>query len=127
MKNVIINDVNYGELVKVAGTAFIDRFYAEMLGLEYVESAEAHSIITDVYLDCELGRRSISIFVLKKEDFLEAAKLFSTLASVGRVAIQSKARNLVVFQNGVQVGEVKTLDQFYTNISEEMLELTNFE
>lgn len=125
MKNIIIDNVNYGDLVKV-GNAYIDRFNAEKLNLDFSEATDAHQIITEVYLDCDLGRYSASVYLLKKEDFIEAAKSFSLLDKVERVAIQSEARNLVVFKDGNQVGEVKTLDHFYTNISEELLELTNF-
>lgn len=125
MKNVIINNVNYGDLVKV-GNALLDRFYAEKLNLTYVEATDAHRIITDMYLDCDLGRFSVSVFLLKKEDFIDAAKEFSLLNAVERVAVQSHARNLIVFKGGVQVGHVRTLDEYYIDIPVEMLELTNF-
>lgn len=125
MKDVIIDNINYGDLVKV-GNAYLHRFYAEKLNLDFSEAPDAHQIITDVYLDCDLGRVRVLVYLLKKEDFVEQAKLFSLLDKVERVAIQSHVRNLVVFKDGEQVGEVKTLDQFYTNISAEMLELTNF-
>ncbi len=125
MNDIIINDVNYGELVKV-GNAYLDRFYADKLGLDFCEATDAHQIITDMYLSCDLGHGQVHVFLLNKEDFAEQAKLFSLLDKVDRVVIQSCARNLVTFQNGVQVGEVRTLDHFYTGISKELLELTDF-
>lgn len=125
MNEIIIDNVNYGDLVCVEG-AYLRRFYAEKLKLEYTEAPDRHQIITDVHLDCELGRGQVSVFLLKKEDFIEQAKTFSLLNAVGRVAIQSHARNLVVFKDGVQIGDIRTLDEFYSNIPTEMLELTNF-
>ena len=125
MKGVIIDNVNYGELVKVVD-AYLQRFYAEKLGLTYTEATDTHQIITDMNLDCDLGRFQVSVFLLKKEDFMDTAKAFSKLYAVERVALQSHARNLVVFQDGVQVGDVRTLDYYYNNIPTEMLELTNF-
>lgn len=126
MKDIIINNINYGELVLVAGSAFIDRFYAEQLALEFTETPEAHQIITDMYLACDLGHGQVHVFLLKKEDFIEQAKSFSTLNAVERVAIQSCGRNLVVFKDGVQQGEVRTLDHYYTDVPTPLLELTNF-
>lgn len=125
MKEVIINNVNYGDLVNVDG-AYLKRFYAEKLNLEYTEAPDAYQIITDMHLDCDLGRFQVSVFLLKKEDFMDTAKAFSKLYAVERVALQSHARNLVVFQDGIQVGNTRTLDEYYTDIPTEMLELTNF-
>ena len=125
MKEVIIDNVNYGDLVKV-GDAYVRHFYAEKLKLEYTVPEDAHQIITDVHLDLDLGRYRVSVFFLKKEDFIDTAKAFSKLDGVERVAIQSHARNLAVFEDGIQIGDTRTLDEYYTDVSEEMLELTNF-
>lgn len=125
MKEVIINNVNYGELVKV-GNALLDRLDAEKLQLTYTEASDAQQIITYMHLGCDLGEFQVSVFLLKKEDFIETAKAFSLLDAVQRVAIQSRVRNLAVFQDGIQVGNTRTLDEYYTDIPTEMLELTNF-
>lgn len=131
MENFIYNGVNYQDLVKVTVKGL--ECYASLSDITYrhphpdivvseERPTEFNELLT-VYV--HNGHRSGTAFHVV--DSMEAMPLAKMLAECldREVSISSFARNLAIFKPGGELmKELKTLDDFYTEITDEERELT---
>lgn len=131
MENFIYNDVNYGDLVKVTVKGL--ECYASLGNVtrrhqhdEIVVSEERPTKFNEILSVHVRASRCIwTTFYVK--DSLEALPLAKALAELlgKETAVYAYARYLAYLKpNGELMKELKTLDDFYTEITDEERELT---
>jgi len=126
---VIINDVNYGDLIDVTIGDIVFSITQWNLDKLCLSNIKVTPFNGDIFLDMTVEKVSGGFCVpsiihpKKQEDVLKLAKLISSATS-GECVIEANARYLARFANGELVGRIRTLDEFYTNIDSDMLEKT---
>lgn len=98
--STILGDLNHYPSSMYVG----DRFYGATIVLKHVPGEP-------------------SVFAKHKEDVLNIARDLSTLG--GETAVIIHARIVARFKDGELVGEVRTLDEFYNNLSEDEVNATD--
>ncbi len=130
MKQVIRNHINYGDLVKVdveGIPALVNRHNAEAMRWPFDGDSEIGDFITLLKVELDVGQngRTCTFYVMSNDDVAPlAAKLSETCLRDAKV--ESSARILARYRAGSLVGAKKTLRDFYSNISDEEMELTRF-
>lgn len=129
-------EMNFGPLVivEVAGVRAVTQDWrAKQLGLTIVEQAEGEEIpefLDDLPLTMQYAIAEITVYPFEKADIKVLGKALSELGGLGdvpnRVGVTHRARILMTWENGVQVGEQYTLDHFYDGLSAEEIERSRF-
>lgn len=130
IQDFIYNGVNYGDLVK--GTLKGQTFYISKWSVENklktdnvitVTEEQPVELNTELHVQIDVGRGEVLVHLVDSLDALVTAKVLSKeLNKV--VKVYSNAAHLAVFENGELQGPIKTLDDFYTNITDEKRQLT---
>lgn len=129
MKQVIRNEINYGDLVIVTidGTsALVERFRAEVMQLPFTAPETVPDFITEVVVHQEVGEcAEYPFYALSNDDIAPLAAKLSALA-LQDATVYASARILARYRAGSLVGAKKTLRDFYDNITDAELEATRF-
>lgn len=130
MKDIILNDTNFGKLIKgsIAGKDFwIDKWELDTrLGqtkekFTFDEEIQPDTFNTNLHLTLFLTPFvEVDFFVNDSLDALELAKAISEIHENCGVVISSCARYLARYLNGEQVGEVRDLRFFYEEVPEDL-------
>lgn len=121
---VSIGGVCYGNLVAVnvdGIIAYVDEWYLKYLpGLtkvgEYLESTPVYtSLPLEVAVSYESHQKP-NLYVTQRTDAIKLARALAK--QFGWVAIGGSARRLVTYVNGLE-GDIRTLDDFYLDVSDE--------
>lgn len=122
---MIINNTNYGNLVKVNTSEIVfivDEFYLQSLvNMETaaITAVDQSEVYTDLAVNVEKSTfRTIFCYATNRKDAIRVAKELSISQGVD-VTIIASARILARFNAGRQVGDLKTLDDFYTDVTPE--------
>ena len=130
MTNVIRNGINYGNLVinELDGIRFAtDAFYAEMLDLLSYDADVIPEFNLQLHICVILsssGRQS-SHYVFNNTDVRKLAAALSRHSGL-TVRVESHARILAVYKNGELDGEIRSLDSFYSNLTQEQIVSSTF-
>lgn len=130
MENFIYNDINYMDLVKATvgeHTIYISKWDVEKkIKNDVIQLTEERPTEFNTELHIEINLTIYSSVFVHVSDSLQALEIAKELSSkLGKeVTIYSHARHLARFLKGEQVGQVKTLDDFYTNVTEEQRALS---
>ncbi|AGB07157.1 hypothetical protein [Vibrio phage VP4B] len=130
MENFIYKDVNYMDLVKATfgkHSFYISKWDVETkLPNSGIQLTEERPVEFNTELHIELNITMYSSVTIHITDSLQALEIAKELSSElnKEVVIYSHARYLARFLKGEQVGELRTLDDFYTNITDEERALT---
>lgn len=130
MENFIYDGINYMDVVKATfgeHTFYVSKWEVETKQLgEVIQLTEERPVEFNTELHIEIRATvytTVSIYVTDSLQALEIAKELSSELDK-EVGIYSHARYLAWFDKGEQVGELRTLDDFYTNITDEERALT---
>lgn len=121
------NGINYGDLVECATESGIE-FYVDKLYLDNIEvplTVKETVVLgthTPLYSHLRVeytidDRRSADIYVKERTDAVKLAEALG--ARQHRVAVTASCRTLVAFRRGSQVSNVRTLDEFFVNVTDE--------
>ena len=130
--NFVINDVDYGTLVKCAvddQVVYLDSWWLERhLSGVFGESisatlAELGYMATSWYISVPVGNRDVGIYFPVGTDVARLCKDIS--AKHGEANVTAYARILMRCRNGEELKRL-TLEDFYTDVSKEDLEATRF-
>ena len=121
------NGVNYGDLVECVTESGIE-FYVDKFYLDHIEVPltvkDTVEVGTHVPLYSHLrveytidDRKSVDIFAKSRTDVIKLAEALG--ARQHRVAVTACGRTLVAFRRGSQVSNVRTLDEFFDNVTDE--------
>lgn len=130
MENFIYDGVNYMDMVKATfgeHVFYVSKWDVDTKGLgDVIQLTEERPVEFNTELHIEIKATAytpVSVYVTDSLQALEIAKGLSS--ELGKeVGIYSHARYLAWFNDGEQVGELRTLDDFYTNITDEERALT---
>lgn len=130
MRRIVRNHINYGELVKVTIEgipALVNRHNAEAMRWDFDGDSEIGDFITLLKVELDVGQhgRTCSFYLMSNDDIAPFAAKLSAIA-LRDVKVESCARILARYRAGSLVGAKKTLRDFYSNISDEEMELTRF-
>lgn len=129
MYQFIYKGINYGDLVKgtlKGHTFYISKWDVEnKLKTDVIVLTEEHpvEINTELHVQIDVGRGEVLVHVVDSLDALAIAKVLSEELNKS-VKVYSNAAYLAVFVSGELQGPIKTLDDFYTNITDEVRKLT---
>lgn len=123
MKDFIHNGINYGALVlnKLDGVIFAtDAMYSSMLNLPVIEVGEVTKFNNKLHLSTtfETSQREVMHYIFNNNDVRKLAVALSMHTGL-MVRVVACARILATYRNGQLMGEVRTLDSFYTSITPE--------
>lgn len=130
--NVIIDGVSYGFDIfayTIGGETIICRDWtAEQIGAVKIEG-ELPSIHTGASLMIDMGGARDHIVLLPLDidakQWLKTAKAVSLSKRVARAAIHQNARILARVVDGALVGNGRKIEEFYTNLSKEEIDLVD--
>lgn len=121
------NGINYGDLVECATESgiefYVDKFYLDHIEVPLtVKDTVVLGTHTPLYSHLRVeytidDRRSAEIYVKERTDAVKLAAVLG--ARQHRVAVTASCRTLVAFRRGSQVSNVRTLDEFFDNITDE--------
>lgn len=127
---VIRDEINYGNLsvFEFAGIRFAARSEsASDLGLTPVEVEEIPQLVTHLRIDISSRIESNwhSIYVLDKKDIRPLCKAYSSIMR-RRMRVLGTARIFADWQNGEPLFNIRTLDYYYKDESNEEIEKYSF-
>ena len=127
------NGINYGDLVECVTESgiefYVDKFYLDNIEVPLtVKETVVLGTHTPLYSHLRVeyiidDRRSADIYVKERTDAVKLAEALG--ARQHRVAVTASGRTLVAFRRGSQVSNVRTLDEFFDNVTDEERALTN--
>lgn len=120
-KNIIIDHVNYGPLVKVDidGVTVVGEDWR--FGLPFFKGKEltlesTETLYHPLRIELQVGNQP-TFFAETQEEVVQVAKV---LSQFHEVRVHAMARILATFKDGELVGEVKPLEHFYVLTDEEI-------
>ncbi|MNM08984.1 hypothetical protein D3C81_190640 [compost metagenome] len=125
-------ELNFGTVVvgELDGIKFvIEDWRAEPMGIKYEEPEEIPAFIDDLKLVVHWGASAqVYVFPFNKEDIKPLGVALSKLCSdpVCRVNVSHHSRNLMAWENGEVVWEQRTIDHFYSGMTEAEIERSRF-
>ena len=130
MRNIIRGGINYGELVinELEGVKFAtEAFYTAMLGLPVVEFVEIPEFNTHLHISTlsQPGHRETLHYVFDNADVRHICETLSKKTGL-LVRVYSHARILASYRDGELLGDIRTLDSFYSNLTPEEIAATTF-
>ena len=131
-KNADGFDVNFGNLVvcEVAGIrCTMEDWRAKQLCVTVVDEEVIPEFFDDLKLVMQFAAAQIYVYPFNKADIKPLGKALSeltTLGNVERVDVQHNARALMMWKQGVVFSEQKTIDHFYSEMTEEEIERSRF-
>ncbi len=130
MKNIIRGGINYGELVvnELEGARFAtESFYAAMLGLPVVDFEEIPEFNIHLHISTlsQPGHRETLHYVFDNADVRRICEALSKKTGL-LVRVYSHARILASYRAGELLGDIRTLDSFYSGLSQEEIVASTF-
>lgn len=126
-------ELNFGTLVvaELNGVQFaIEDWRAKQLGLKFAEEGEIPEFFDDLKLVMQYAVAQIYVYPFNKADIKPLGKALSELDGLGglpeRVDVQHSARILMMWKQGAVFSEQKTIDEFYSDMTEEEIERSRF-
>ena len=127
------NGINYGDLVECATESgiefYVDKFYLDNIEVpltvkETVVLGTHAPLYSHLRVEYVIDdRRSADIYVKERTD---AVKLAAVLGSRGhRAVVTASGRSLIAFKGDQQVSPLRTLDDFFDNVTVEERAQTN--
>lgn len=133
MESLIYKGINYLDLVKATfgkHTIFVSKWDVETKRLGHViQLTDERPVEFNTELLIELNLTIYTSMLIYVTDSLQALGIAKDLSSEldKEVTIYSHARHLARFLKGEQVGQIRTLDDFYTNITNEERAMTRLQ
>lgn len=127
-KNADGVEVNFGPLVvaELDGIKFVlEDWRAQQLGVGYEEGVEIPPFLDDLKIVVNWRNTQIFVYPLKKEDIRVLGRALSTLGSF-RIDAEYYSRILMMWEDGCVTSEHKTIDHFYSGMTEEQIERSRF-
>ena len=131
MDNVIRDGINYGQLViiELDGVRFAtDLFYSKRLGLQVVAvDGEIPQFNTELTVDVVFPNsgQKADHYVFDNADVRKVAIVLS-LHTGNDVQVASSARILATYRGGQLVGEIRSLDSFYSGLTQAEIDASTF-
>lgn len=120
-------ELNYGRQVmgELEGIKFCSEdWYMDMFGLPYTVE-EIPEFLVDFDIGIEVGHDKKMIHVFRKEDLGPLAAAISKLRSCW-AGVGHRNRWLQTWENGEVVNPRVTIDEFYSGLTQEEIEASNF-